>query len=668
MLAIAAAVVWPAAASAAPDLGDAPDGAPAGYVGKPSVAGAFPSKLASRGPRHDGAGALRLGLGWSDEPDSLQVDRDDGDDGASFEGRRCATSTLTTVIDTSRLPAAERTSGTVYVNAWFDFNRDGDWDDASDGCAPEWAIRNLPVKASEITGGKGIVPIELEGGKQVAELWFRVTVTLGEPAIDGGGRGRAGAYANGETEDYLQVAPRGSAHFRRRPPRKPPPDRDLFTARCVPAVSIIAHGGTATFRLAINSPRGKRDIYGSFPGGRSGKGFGITLLPHPNQGGVPAGFTRAIGFRFKSKDVDAPLRIQRFTVTVRLARGKVVRIVTCVVLVVHVGKQGQKIPKRACPGPCRGAPVPAKPLVPGPRYRQIPGGGLRIEIPPLIGPGGITIPLTPPNPVPQGPPRLTGSSPPVECELVPLTLTGGPATLRCKPVGPPIVLDSFFDVFFDVPLPPTRSIFGELLGPGGSPTGRFDTGPAVPPAPPPPPPQPPPPTAAGATPAATTAPAAPAAPAGRHRRRAVPQSGGQQRPVQRDVQLDRAADAARDRRAQPADRREREHDRAAHVLAAAVRDARRRCSGVQRQQRPAPARPDADRRTDPDQRAGSADPRPQLAPLRRGRRQPLRAVRDDRPVATHARWSPIRGARSGRDSADDRVIAGSSLVPATAIS
>ena len=199
----------PPTALAAPDLGDAPDGAAAGYNGKPSVPGTFPSELASRGPRHDGAGALRLGLGWTAEADSRQVDGDAGDDGASFDGRRCATSTLTTALETSRLPASSRATGTVYVNAWFDWNRDGDWDDGSDGCAPEWAVRNLAVKASDVTGGRQIVPITFKAGAQVAELWFRVTVTLGEPAIDGAGRGRAATYQHGETEDYLQLAPRG---------------------------------------------------------------------------------------------------------------------------------------------------------------------------------------------------------------------------------------------------------------------------------------------------------------------------------------------------------------------------------------------------------------------------------------------------------------------------
>ena len=109
---------------------------------RPKVVGHFPSKLASGGPRHAGLGSLRLGPTTRGEADSRQVDKDT-DDGVSLDApKACKTATLTTAIKGSAAVAAGKV---VYVNAWFDWNRDGDWADPSDGCASEWGVRNLPV-------------------------------------------------------------------------------------------------------------------------------------------------------------------------------------------------------------------------------------------------------------------------------------------------------------------------------------------------------------------------------------------------------------------------------------------------------------------------------------------------------------------------------------------
>ncbi|MEX2108031.1 MAG: GEVED domain-containing protein [Solirubrobacterales bacterium] len=479
------------------DFGDAPDGAKAGYLTKPAVIGRFPSKLASGGPRHAGVGSLRLGPTNDGEKDSHQVDRDI-DDGASLSApKACKTATLTTAIKGSATVAAGKV---VYVNAWFDWNRDGDWADPTDGCAPEWGVRNLPVAASSI-GSVAMLPIKLVAGKQVKELWYRVTITLDEVQIDPSGRGRSAPYLYGETEDYLLQDPKGrwitpppEEEEEREKEKEKQEKNEKFTVRCIPKVRVIAHGGTATFGFLIGD-KGKGNIVGEFPGGKKGKGFEIKVIPSPNQGGVPPGFVRSSAFRFKSKDVDPPTRIQKVAVKVSFKRGKFSRQVTCTVIIVHVSKghgrkekhgkgkgkhehvKPPKIPSVKCKGGCGGQlpTPPPKKTTTLTDYDLNADGSVRVHILPTDPLESFTIPLYPPNPVPRDPPKVTAGNQPIECELVPLQLTGGPAAERCTLLGtgPPQV-DSFFDIFYDVQFRgETQVIEGTLNVRDGTPLESF---------------------------------------------------------------------------------------------------------------------------------------------------------------------------------------------------
>ena len=231
------------------------------------------------------------------------------------------------------------------------------------------------------------------------------------------------------------------------------------------------------------------------------------MLPSPNQGGVPRGLVRARAFRFKSKDVDLPTRMQTVNVGVTFSRGKVTRKVTCKVIIVHAGKSekkekggkrgkgkgksGQakppKIPPLKCEGGCGGAPPPTPPAkgTTLTDYDLHPDGTARVHVTPTDPLEGLTIPLLPPNPVPVDPPKVTAGSGPIECELIPLELKGGPAAEHCRliPPGPPEI-DSFFDIFYDVSL--RGQISGTLDRADGTPVESF----TAPPAPPPPLPQP----------------------------------------------------------------------------------------------------------------------------------------------------------------------------------
>ena len=106
----------------------------------------------------------------------------------------------------------------LWVNVWFDFNRDGDWDDVvecpDDLQAPEWAVQNqflfdLPAGLNKIKT-PGFLSVHPDGDHD--EIWMRIT--LAEQPWTGGsnpgehgnaGSGPADKYQIGETEDYRFV-------------------------------------------------------------------------------------------------------------------------------------------------------------------------------------------------------------------------------------------------------------------------------------------------------------------------------------------------------------------------------------------------------------------------------------------------------------------------------
>ena len=221
------------------DLGDAPDSsnthgvAMAAYPGTPAQ---FPTVYQAGSPAHgpihwDALGVAYLGDGVSLEyeadagpdqdgvnnldPPGDAADRDGLDDGVHFPLTltHCGWNTLdydVTVL--SPLPAP------LYTNVWFDFNRDGDWDDlitCADGTVvSEWAVQNdAVVVAAPGTSTQTTTPFvawhPVSGGAQ-DPLWMRIT--LAEQPVDpsgaapSGGAGPADGYEYGETEDYLVEA------------------------------------------------------------------------------------------------------------------------------------------------------------------------------------------------------------------------------------------------------------------------------------------------------------------------------------------------------------------------------------------------------------------------------------------------------------------------------
>jgi hypothetical protein len=181
------------------------------------------------------ASGPRLGKSWSAEPVSLQVDRD-LDDGTELKPRSCQVSTLTLTVDASRADPATP----MYVNAWFDWNQDGDWrDGGTRTCGPEWGVQNARIDPAPLGEGRiGVVTLRFRAGKVPRQFWWRAQIYQGVTLVPHRG-GQAVPAGGGETEDWLYGhAPEPQAFF------------------CSPARAIMAHGGVhdVDFRLLGKSP------------------------------------------------------------------------------------------------------------------------------------------------------------------------------------------------------------------------------------------------------------------------------------------------------------------------------------------------------------------------------------------------------------------------------
>ena len=100
----------------------------------------------------------------------------------------------------------------LYVNVWFDWNRDGDWDDAltcTDGAsAPEWAVQNQELNLPGIGPHTVTTPAFRSWHPSTLgdldPIWMRITLsdTPWTSSLGAGGAGPANGYRMGETEDY----------------------------------------------------------------------------------------------------------------------------------------------------------------------------------------------------------------------------------------------------------------------------------------------------------------------------------------------------------------------------------------------------------------------------------------------------------------------------------
>ncbi len=95
------------------------------------------------------------------------------------------------------------------VNAWFDWNRDGDWGDlllCPDGSpVPEWSVQDMVTQlgpGSHPLVSTPLVPVITVWPDLPFEAWMRLSVAEAPAPVPQDGRGPVQQYAYGETEDY----------------------------------------------------------------------------------------------------------------------------------------------------------------------------------------------------------------------------------------------------------------------------------------------------------------------------------------------------------------------------------------------------------------------------------------------------------------------------------
>ena len=310
------ALAAPLAPSAINPPARAPNGAPAGYLTAPSIVGAFPSAAMNGGPLH-ASSKLHLGA-LAGVDDGVEVNY----------LRPCATSEITVVINARAIAPAKRT-GSVYVNGWFDWGRNGSW--TGSDCGVDWAIQNVKVGFARL-GKRGVIalPITFPAGQQVQELWFRVTVTRNEQATSYTGAPPV-SYKDGESEDYLyrsinngqltatpaELTPpkhgaaghAGVASASAAPAARTSQSGADFEVSCDPNPAILPHANgskvTVNFTVFDGNPTagpidGSKSRNNLYDSGWSGP----ALHKAPNQNGVPPGKIAVDSFTLTSTDKD----------------------------------------------------------------------------------------------------------------------------------------------------------------------------------------------------------------------------------------------------------------------------------------------------------------------------------------------------------------------------
>ena len=159
------------------DFGDAPSAAQSGF------ASSYPVTLAEDGARHT-ITDLFLGNEIDSEADGLpSIDAigDSGDDGVQF------VSSLISGLTPTTSSLSINASGSGFIDAWIDFNLDGDWDDAGEQI----------LASASVDSGTSLHAFTIPENSNAGNAGVRVRLS------STGGLSPTGAAADGEVEDYV---------------------------------------------------------------------------------------------------------------------------------------------------------------------------------------------------------------------------------------------------------------------------------------------------------------------------------------------------------------------------------------------------------------------------------------------------------------------------------
>ncbi|MEZ6091641.1 MAG: GEVED domain-containing protein [Pirellulaceae bacterium] len=217
------------------DFGDAPSSADTGF------ANSYPVTLSQDGARH-GAGDLFLGTSIDDEADGTADAAASGDDtGASDDedGVTLIASLVGTTASETTSSVVVHASGPGKLDAWIDFDRDGDWNDASEQI----------ISSVDVTSGANLISFSVPAGASVSDTAARFRLS------SAGSLAPTGLAADGEVEDYivrLQDGDAGSGADVVIEPTEPGTTELLATGNDV----VVRRSGTVLFKAPGVKTRG----------------------------------------------------------------------------------------------------------------------------------------------------------------------------------------------------------------------------------------------------------------------------------------------------------------------------------------------------------------------------------------------------------------------------
>ncbi len=304
------------------EFGDAPDGGLTFYTGSGvAKVGAFPTKLSSNGARIADTDVVWMGEKVNKEADSNQADQ--FDDGVAVELKANKNSKAYIFV---HVKEPGKISGTAYINLFFDWNKDGKWEDATTDPIPsEWAVRNFPVDLSLQTKAVKVYVPEFMAGSNVANIWYRALLTKDERFVySASNTFGQGLYEQGEVEDYGPWVKSGKK----------------YKIVCTPDLRVIRHGKTGFFRIRpkyLGAPNITNVLFANSVAPRNNDQRSnnsirdVRIFGKNNKGAM---------ISYRSKKIDPPARVVFEDFSVRARYGKEASVLaTCHVAVVHYSKK-----------------------------------------------------------------------------------------------------------------------------------------------------------------------------------------------------------------------------------------------------------------------------------------------------------------------------------------